>query len=93
MFMEGAQVNYEAIHLPDEDNPYVLQYLLKNKENKIMVDKSYILMDENGNIQKGKTDKNGLMRIKTTPSSQNITTRVIMNEIEQAEEEDSGDQT
>lgn len=91
VFQEGAKVNTILPSLPDGDNPYVLQYLVKNKENQTMVDKPYILFDEDGNIQKGKTDQNGFMKLKTAPSSQQVTTRVMMNEIEQADEEDSGD--
>lgn len=91
VFQEGAKVNTILPSLPDGDNPYILQYLVKNKENQTMVDKPYILFDEDGNIQKGKTDQNGFMKLKTAPSSQQVTTRVMMNEIEQADEEDSGD--
>jgi len=92
-FESGARVNTVIPALPDVENPYVLQYLVKNKDNQMMVDKPYILFDEDGNIQKGKTDQNGFMKLKTAPSSQQVTTRVMMNEIEQADEEDAGDQT
>nr|WP_174505657.1 hypothetical protein [Acinetobacter sp. Marseille-Q1620] len=91
-FLGGASVSADLPQLPDLQNPYVLQYLVKNKENQIMADKPYLLFDEDGNVQKGTTDKNGFMNLKTTPSSQNVTTRIMMNEIEQAEEEDAGDE-
>jgi len=91
-FEGGARVNTVIPALPDVENPYVLQYLVKNKDNQIMIDKPYILFDGDGNIQKGKTDQNGFMKLKTAPSSQQVTTRVMMNEIEQADEEDAGDQ-
>lgn len=91
-FKNGAKVNNTLPILPDVKNPYVLQYLVKDKHNQIMVDKPYLLFDEDGNIQKGKTDQNGFMRLKTTSSEQQVTTRVMMNEIEVADEEESGDQ-
>ncbi|MEG2265802.1 MAG: type VI secretion system Vgr family protein [Acinetobacter sp.] len=92
LFVGGASANAQLPSLPDEGNPYVLQYLVKNKENQIMIDKPYILFDEDGNIQKGKTDQNGFMKLKTASFAQKVATRVVMNEIEQAGEEDSGDQ-
>ena len=55
-------------------------------------DKVIKLFDEEGNVQKGTTDQKGFMKLKTSPSAQQITTLVMMNEIEQAGEEDSGDQ-
>ena len=69
-----------------------MQYLVKDKENQIMADKLYLLFDEDGNIQKGKTDQNGFMNLKTSPSEQKVTTRVMVNEIEMADEEESGDE-
>lgn len=92
VFMGGAKVNTVLSVLPDVENPYVLQYLVKNKESQVMADKPYILFDEEGNVQKGKTDQKGFMKLKTSPSAQQITTLVMMNEIEHAGEEDSGDQ-
>ncbi|EOR06061.1 hypothetical protein F896_02519 [Acinetobacter genomosp. 15BJ] len=92
LFMGGAKVNTVISALPDVENPYVLQYLVKNKESQVMADKPYILFDEEGNVQKGKTDQKGFMKLKTSPSAQQITTLVMMSEIEQAGEEDSGDQ-
>jgi len=91
-FENAVKVNSTLPTLPDVKNPYVLQYLVKDKNNQIMVDKPYLLFDEDGNIQKGKTDQNGFMRLKTTSSEQQVTTRVMMNEIEIADEEESGDQ-
>ena len=92
IFTSGVRVNVKLPYLPDIKSPYILQYLVKNKEKKVMADKSYILFDEDGNIQKGKTDRNGLMKLKTAPLSQQVTTRIMMNEIEQADEENSGEQ-
>ncbi|WP_141654922.1 DUF2345 domain-containing protein, partial [Acinetobacter venetianus] len=92
LFMGGAKANPVIAALPDVENPYVLQYLVKNKESQVMADKPYILFDEEGNVQKGKTDQKGFMKLKTSPSAQKIMTLVMMNEIEQAGEEDSGDQ-
>ncbi|WP_343621581.1 type VI secretion system Vgr family protein [Acinetobacter proteolyticus] len=92
VFMGGVKVNTVISVLPDIENPYVLQYLVKNKESQVMADKPYILFDEEGNVQKGKTDQKGFMKLKTSPSAQQITTLVMMNEIEHAGEEDSGDQ-
>lgn len=91
-FESGAKVNTNLPLLPDAKNPYVLQYLVKDKENQIMADKLYLLFDEDGNIQKGKTDQNGFMNLKTSPSEQKVTTRVMVNEIEMADEEESGDE-
>ena len=91
-FESGAKVNTTLPLLPDAKNPYVLQYLVKDKENQIMADKLYLLFDEDGNIQKGKTDQNGFMNLKTSPSEQKVTTRVMVNEIEMADEEESGDE-
>ena len=91
-FKSGAKVNTTLPLLPDAQNPYVLQYLVKNKENKVMANKPYLVFDEDGNIQKGKTDQNGFMKLKTSSSEQKVTTRVMMNEIEVADEEESGEQ-
>ena len=57
-----------------------------------MADKLYLLFDEDGNIQKGKTDQNGFMNLEARPSEQKVTTRVMVNEIEMADEEESGDE-
>ncbi|MFP5082297.1 type VI secretion system Vgr family protein [Acinetobacter pittii] len=90
LFMGGGSVNSSLPQLPETDNPFVLQYLVKNKENQVMSGKPYIFLDEEGNIHRGTTDKDGFMKLKTTSTSQNITTRVMMNEIEQADEEEAG---
>ncbi|QNX87502.1 type VI secretion system Vgr family protein [Acinetobacter seifertii] len=89
-FMGGGSVNATVPALPEADNPFVLQYLVKNKENQVMSGKPYILMDEEGNIHKGTTDKDGFMKLKTTSASKNVTARIMMNEVEQAEEEEAG---
>ncbi|MFA2977910.1 type VI secretion system tip protein VgrG [Acinetobacter pittii] len=89
-FMGGGSVNSSLPQLPEAENPFVLQYLVKNKENQVMSEKPYILLDDEGNIHRGTTDKDGFMKLKTTSTSQNITTRVMMNEIEQADEEEAG---
>ncbi|RKG35670.1 hypothetical protein D7V21_02010 [Acinetobacter guerrae] len=90
-FENGAKVKYQLPHIPDVSNPYVLQYLVKNKENQAMVNKPYLSIDEDGNIRKGKTDENGFMQLTKMPSPQKVTTWVMMNEIEQAKEEDIED--
>ncbi|RYL13363.1 hypothetical protein [Acinetobacter baumannii] len=92
LFKSGAQADFSVPSLPDLENPYILQYIVKNKENKILANKSYILFDEDGNIQKGKTDQNGLMKLKTTPSEQNIFTRVFNSEIEEADDGGSAEE-
>ncbi|MFW6572576.1 DUF2345 domain-containing protein [Acinetobacter baumannii] len=90
LFMGGGSVNSSLPQLPEAENPFVLQYLVKNKENQVMSEKPYILLDDEGNIHRGTTDKDGFMKLKTTSASQSITTRVMMNEIEQADEEEAG---
>ncbi|WP_407543928.1 DUF2345 domain-containing protein, partial [Acinetobacter baumannii] len=90
LFMGGGSVNSSLPQLPEAENPFVLQYLVKNKENQVMSEKPYILLDDEGNIHRGTTDKDGFMKLKTTSASQRITTRVMMNEIEQADEEEAG---
>ncbi|WP_347019116.1 type VI secretion system Vgr family protein [Acinetobacter calcoaceticus] len=90
LFMGGGSVNSSLPKLPEVDNPFVLQYLVKNKENQVMSGKPYIFLDDEGNIHRGTTDKDGFMKLKTTSASQNVTTRIMMNEIEQAEEEEAG---
>ena len=91
-FEGGAKVNTTLPSLPDVQNPYILQYLVKNKENQIMANKPYLIFDEDGNIQKGKTDQNGFMKLNTSSSEKQVTTRVIMNAVEVADEEESGEQ-
>ncbi|MDF2535320.1 MAG: type secretion system protein [Bacillales bacterium] len=90
LFMGGGSANSSLPQLPEADNPFVLQYLVKNKENQVMSGKPYIFLDDEGNIHRGTTDKDGFMKLKTTSASQSVTTRIMMNEIEQAEEEEAG---
>ena len=49
-------------------------------------------MDDEGNIQQGVTNKDGLMKLKTSPSAKTLMTRVMMNEIEEAEEEETDEE-
>ncbi|MEE9901333.1 MAG: type VI secretion system Vgr family protein [Acinetobacter haemolyticus] len=87
LFKSGASASTKLPLLPKFDNPFILQYLVKNKDNQLLVDKPYLIFDESGNIQKGVTDKNGFMKLKTTSSAQKVATRVMVNEIEEAEED------
>ncbi|MCH7307098.1 type VI secretion system tip protein VgrG [Acinetobacter sp. NIPH 1852] len=87
LFMGGGSVSTKLPLLPKFDNPFILQYLVKNKDNQLLMDKPYLIFDESGNIQKGVTDKNGFMKLKTTSSAQKVATRVMVNEIEEAEED------
>ncbi|MFW1852848.1 type VI secretion system Vgr family protein [Acinetobacter guillouiae] len=91
-FKGGAKVNPVLPSLPDVKNPYVLQYLVKNRENQAVSNKPYILMDEEGNVQRGVTSEEGFIKLKTTPSSQTVVTRVMMNDIEEASEEKTGEE-
>ncbi|MDU2409823.1 MAG: hypothetical protein E7D55_16935, partial [Acinetobacter junii] len=68
------------------------QTLVKNKENQALMKRPYLLIDESGNIQKGVTDRNGFMNLKTTASAQSLTTRVMVNEIEEAEEDGNAEE-
>lgn len=92
IFKGGVKVNTVLPSLPDVENPYVLQYLIKNKKNQAVSNKPYILMDEEGNVQRGVTTDKGFIKLKTTPSSQTVITRVMMNEIEEANEEQTGEE-
>ena len=91
-FEGGQKVNVQLPQMPDAQNPYVLQYLVKNKENIAVSNMPYILMDEDGNVQRGVTSEEGFIKLKTTPSSQTVVTRVMMNEIEEANEEQTGEE-
>ncbi|CAP02942.1 hypothetical protein ABSDF_p10007 (plasmid) [Acinetobacter baumannii SDF] len=91
-FKSGAKVNATLPSLPDAENPYILQYLVKNKDNLAVSNKPYILMDEDGNVQRGLTTDEGFIKLKTTPSAQTVVTRVMMNEIEEANEEQTGEE-
>ena len=88
VFKNGAIIDFERIHLPDIKNPYIVQYLVRNKENENLINRPFILIDEEGNVQKGKTDNKGFMNLKTTPSSQMVAARVMPSEIEEATEEE-----
>ena len=92
LFMDGATISPQMPVLPEMDNPYILQYLVKNKENQALMKRPYLLIDESGNIQKGVTDRNGFMNLKTTASAQSLTTRVMVNEIEEAEEDGNAEE-
>ena len=92
VFKGGGSANAVLPQLPEADNPYILQYLVKNKENQVMSGKPYLLLDDEGNIHKGTTDKNGFMKLKTTSASQKVTARIMMNEVEQADEEEAGEE-
>ncbi|WP_288490743.1 DUF2345 domain-containing protein, partial [uncultured Acinetobacter sp.] len=87
IFEGGEKVDVKLPTLAEVDKPYVLRYLVKNKYNQVMSEKPYILLNDLGEIQKGIVDKNGFMSLKTTALSESITTRVIVNEIEEAEED------
>jgi type VI secretion system secreted protein VgrG len=86
VFKGGAEISMQVPILPEMDNPYILQYLVKNKDNEVLVNKPYLIIDENGNIQKGITDSKGFMTLKKTSSAQIIAARVMVNEIEEAED-------
>ncbi|RKG31008.1 DUF2345 domain-containing protein [Acinetobacter rongchengensis] len=88
VFKTGSIIDFERIHLPDIKNPYIVQYLVRNKENENLINRPFILIDEQGNVQKGKTDNKGFMNLKTTPSSQMVAARVMPSEIEEATEEE-----
>ena len=87
LFMDGATISPQMPVLPEMDNPYILQYLVKNKENQALMKRPYLLIDE-----KGVTDRNGFMNLKTTASAQSLTTRVMVNEIEEAEEDGNAEE-
>ena len=91
-FEGGQKVNVQLPPMPDAQNPYVLQYLVKNKENIAVSNKPYILMDEDGNIQRGLTSDDGFIKLKTTPSAQTIVTRIMMNDVEEANEEETDEE-
>lgn len=40
IFKGGAKVSSTWLSLPDVKNPYILQYLVKNKENKVVLNKT-----------------------------------------------------
>lgn len=71
--------------LPVPNQPYVLQYLVKNKDDIPLSNKTYFIFDQDENLQKGTTDSQGFMSLKTAAEAQNIVTRVMVNEIEEAQ--------
>lgn len=85
-FEKGEKVSTKLPFLPVPDQPYILQFLVKNKDNLPVANKPYFIFDEDGNMQEGVTDSQGFMKIKTTSSSQKIFTRVMTNEIEEAQD-------
>ena len=86
-FKDGVKIENIKVALPDLNNPYILQYQVKNKDDQALSDKKYIVIDEDGNVYSGVTDQEGLMKLKTAPSSQTIVARVMVKDIEEAQEE------
>ena len=86
LFKDGQNLSTKPPALPVPNQPYVLQYLVKNKENVAIPNKPYFIIDQDGNLQKGRTDDYGFMNLKTTAESQSIATHVMMNEIEEAQD-------
>lgn len=85
-FAGGQQAATQLPRLPVADQPYILQYLVKNKDNVPVANKPYFIIDPAGNLQKGITNSEGFMKLYTTPSAQILMTHVMMNEIEEAQE-------
>ncbi|MCX5467281.1 type VI secretion system Vgr family protein [Acinetobacter nematophilus] len=90
-FKDGTKIENMQVALPDLNNPYILQYQVKNKDDQALSDKKYIVIDEDGNVYSGITDQKGLMKLKTAPTSQTIVARVMVKDIEDAQEEISKD--
>jgi uncharacterized protein (DUF2345 family) len=86
LFENGQKVSAQLPSLPVPDQPYVLQYLVKDKKNIPLANKPYFIIDEDGNLQKGTTNNQGFMSLKTTAESKNIVSRVMANEIEEAQD-------
>lgn len=86
IFKGGEQISPKLPVLPDADNPYILQYLVKNKDNQPLANRPYLVIDEEGSLQKGMTDNDGFMKLNTTSSAQNIVTRIMVNDIEEAQD-------
>ena len=86
LFENGQKVSAQLPSLPVPDQPYVLQYLVKDKKNIPLANKPYFIIDEDGNLQKGITNNQGFMSLKTTAESKNIVSRVVVNEIEEAQD-------
>ena len=85
-FESGQKVSTNLPTLPVAGQPYVLQYLVKDKENVPLTKTPYFMIDEDGNLQKGITNDQGFMSLKTTAESKNIVTRIMVNEIEEAQD-------
>ena len=85
-FESGQKVSTEVPALPMVNQPYILQYLVKNKDNIPLANKPYFIIDQMGNLQKGVTNSEGLMKLNTTPSAQKIIAHVMASEIEEAQE-------
>ncbi|RZF49381.1 type VI secretion system tip protein VgrG, partial [Acinetobacter halotolerans] len=86
LFKSGAKVSTKLPTLPVANQPYVLQYLVKNKDNIPLPNKPYLIIDQAGNMQEGVTNSEGLMKLKTTGTAQNLITYVMDGEIEDAQE-------
>lgn len=86
IFKAGENIPPKLPILPDAENPYILQYLVKNKENQPVANRPYFIINEDGELQKGVTDHEGFMTLNTTPSTQNIVTRVMLEDIEEAQD-------
>lgn len=86
LFKNSEKISQKFPILPIIDNSYILEYQVKNKEKTPLINTPYILIDEDGCLQKGITDSEGFMKIKRTGSSQKIITRVLINEVEEAQD-------
>ncbi|MCL6233841.1 hypothetical protein M5F03_01420 [Acinetobacter sp. ANC 5579] len=86
LFKNGAKVSTQLPTLPVAKQPYILQYLVKAKDNIPLANKPYFIIDQAGNLQKGVTNAEGLMKLNTTPSAQDLVTHVMASEIEEAQE-------
>ncbi|WP_436872066.1 type VI secretion system Vgr family protein [Acinetobacter haemolyticus] len=91
-FAGGQQVVAKLPALPIVNQPYILQYLVKTKDNIPLANKPYFIIDQAGNLQKGVTNAEGLMKLKTTPSAQDLVTHVMASEIEEAQEVGGGEE-
>ena len=60
--------------------------MVKNKDNIPLANKPYFIIDQMGNLQKGVTNSEGLMKLNTTPSAQKIIAHVMASEIEESQE-------
>lgn len=86
VFEGGKAVKYDLPMLPKPQAPYILQYLVQDKSKQPIADTPYIIMDEDGNLEEGITDSEGFMNITSTDASKELFTRVITNEIEEAQD-------